>query len=121
MNAGVNRKQLRQKFTPSTQEGQLEIPKALADYVIYMAGKPIISKKRIEDQLIKRAGGQIIYDSGKKHHNREGMTEGYLNLPYAWIQTILKVIFSKPLKENLSRYTQKETTGILEEILDSHQ
>jgi len=33
----------------------------------------------------------------------------------------LKVIFSKPLKENLSRYTQKETTGILEEILDSHQ
>jgi len=25
------------------------------------------------------------------------------------------------MKENLSRYTQKETTGILEEILDSHQ
>lgn len=115
------KKQLRQKLTPIAQEGQLEIPKALADYVIYMADKPILSKERLKTELIKRAGGELIYNSGKKHHNRGDLTEGYLNLPYAWIQTILKVILSKPLSKNLSRYTQKETVEILKEILDSHQ
>ena len=112
-----NPRQEREKYIPAEHERQ--IPTNLADYVIEMAGRPMLNDRRLRQEMKARVG-VIAYQSGVDYENKKGNKREYLNLPHTWIDTICGVIFSRPVKADFSRYSKEETAELLKEILTTH-
>ncbi len=112
-----NPRQEREKYIPSEHERQ--IPTNLADYVIEMAGRPMLNDRRLRQEMKARVG-VIAYQSGVDYENKKGNKREYLNLPHTWVDTICGVIFSRPVKADFSRYSKEETAELLKEILTTH-
>lgn len=113
----LNARQEREKYVPTEHERQ--IPTPLADYIIEMAGRPMLNDRRLRMEMKARVG-MLAYQSGVDFENRKGNNREYLNLPHTWIDTICSVIFSKPVKSDFSRYSKQETSELLKEILATH-
>ena len=113
----LNARQEREKYVPTEHERQ--IPTPLADYIIEMAGRPMLNDRRLRMEMKARVG-KLAYQSGVDFENRKGNNREYLNLPHTWIDTICSVIFSKPVKSDFSRYSKQETSELLKEILATH-
>ena len=107
----------REKYVPSEYERQ--IPTNLSDYVIEMAGRPMLSDRRLRQDMKARVGA-LAFQVGVDFENQKGNNRRHLNLPHTWIDTICSVIFSRPVKADFSRYSKEETAELLKEILATH-
>ena len=110
-------REAREKYLPAQHERQL--PTNLSDYVIEMAGRPMLNGRRIRQEMKARVG-KLAYEDGKNFESKKGNRREYLNLPHTWIDTICGVIFSRPVKPDFSRYSREETPELLKEIITSH-
>ena len=95
------------------------VPKKFESALRNLASKPMFSRNKFMEDLIKLTGGTENYLSQMKAYEHTSWTQRK-HLDISWIDVVVKAVFQRPANEKYVRYEKEDVQELLNEVLALH-